>query len=367
MAATPRRDRRGEWWVDFRFRGRRVRRPSPAQTRRGAEEYERALRLELLDEEGKKPKPTDPLFGEYLDRWLGDYVYVRARPSGRRDKELAIKNHLRPAFGALRLSEITAGRVAVFTAEKVRARLKPKTVNNLLSVLRCSLTVAVDWGLATTCPKIRWLPRAKQHTEFFTPEETARLIAATRPGFWRTFVVFLLNTGCRFGEAAALRWDDMVLDGPNPRVHIRRGTNRGFINPPKADSDREIPLNASIAEALRAFRHERPYVFERRDGGLLRPEASAKYLRTFCERAGVRYRSWHKFRHTFGTELAARGVPLGNVQTLLGHTTIAMTMRYVHPVTTTLRSAVEMLPGSGNIACDEHEWSPNGHQATEAA
>jgi hypothetical protein len=39
---------------------------------------------------------------------------------------------------------------------------------------------------------------------------------------------------------------------------------------------------------------------------------------------------WHVFRHTFATKMAAIGVPLPTLQRMLGHTTIKMTMRYVH-------------------------------------
>lgn len=45
-------------------------------------------------------------------------------------------------------------------------------------------------------------------------------------------------------------------------------------------------------------------------------------------------------RHTFATELTARGVPLRAVQELLGHTTIHMTARYAHVAPSTLRAAV---------------------------
>src|SRR5690606_11974041 len=51
---------------------------------------------------------------------------------------------------------------------------------------------------------------------------------------------------------------------------------------------------------------------------------------TPCSAYGVRHVGWHVLRHTYATLLCQRGVPLPNVQALLGHTTITMTARYAH-------------------------------------
>jgi site-specific recombinase XerC len=53
-------------------------------------------------------------------------------------------------------------------------------------------------------------------------------------------------------------------------------------------------------------------------------------LWTACRRAGLRNIRWHDLRHSFGSQLAAAGVPLRQVQEWMGHSTITMTMRYMH-------------------------------------
>ena len=62
-----------------------------------------------------------------------------------------------------------------------------------------------------------------------------------------------------------------------------------------------------------------------------------------CKRAGLRRIGWHTLRHTFASHLAMRGVPLGAVQALLGHSTITTTMRYAHLAPSTLRTAIDLL------------------------
>ena len=59
-------------------------------------------------------------------------------------------------------------------------------------------------------------------------------------------------------------------------------------------------------------------------------------LWTACRRAGLRKVRWHDLRHSFASQLVIAGVPLRQVQDWLGHSTIAMTMRYSH-----------LAPGSG--------------------
>src|ERR1039457_1234458 len=64
MAAQRRIDRHNEWWIDFRYRRKRIRKRSPVQTKRGAEQYERQLRQEFSDDEahGKNPFAEPPTF-----------------------------------------------------------------------------------------------------------------------------------------------------------------------------------------------------------------------------------------------------------------------------------------------------------------
>lgn len=353
MAAIRRRDRDGEWWVDFRYRHRRVRRRSPEQSRRGAEAFERVLRREFIEDEDSGRNPfagPPPLLEDFADRWFREYVESTNRPSSRNSKRMAFQTHILPAFGRLRLDEITPARIDAFSAEKTRAGLRPKTVNNLLSILRCTLTTATEWGELRAVPKVRRLKVPTPPYRYLTTTEATSLLAAAPEGFWRTLILFLLHTGCRFGEAAALEWDDLELEGPAPVAHIRRAVWRSIVGPTKTGRVRDVPLTPELARALAAYRHDGARVFQLRDGRYPSPESSHKYLARFCGHAGIRPIGWHALRHTYATELTARGAPLRAVQELLGHTSILMTARYAHVAPTTLRSAVALLSTSPQAA-----------------
>jgi integrase len=347
MGAIRRADRKNDWWIDFRYRGVRVRKRSPVQTLRGAEQFERILRQQFLEENeaGRNPfGPPPPKLAEFAPKWLENYVRVNCRPSTNKRATDCLRVHLLPAFGDLRLDQITVERIDAFRSALLRKGLRPKTVNNTLSMLRRCLTLAVEWKRLKSVPTIRWMKVPAQAYRFLSSDELVRLIAAAPEGYWRALILFIAKTGCRFGEAAGLQWQDVELDGLEPVVRISRGAVEGVVGPTKTNRVRQIPLCADLVEVLRQFRHDGEYVFSRTDGSLPRPVSAMHHLERICKRAQVQRISWHVLRHTFATELTARGVPIRVVQELLGHTTIQMTARYAHVANSSLRAAVEKLP-----------------------
>src|SRR5688572_3750735 len=102
---------KGAWWVDFRFRRERIRRRSPVDTKRGAEEYERRLRQRLMDglaiDEDDKPKEV-PTLGAFADREFMEYVTNNNKPSEQATKKSVLLHHLKPAFGSAKLDRIDA-------------------------------------------------------------------------------------------------------------------------------------------------------------------------------------------------------------------------------------------------------------------
>jgi len=82
--------------------------------------------------------------------------------------------------------------------------------------------------------------------------------------------------------------------------------------------------------------------------------AALDALRELYARAGVTIpvsetgerRPWHSLRHTFGTECAARGVPITTLQELMGHEDIETTQRYVTVTRQHWHDAIAALRGS---------------------
>jgi len=345
MAVLRRIDRQKEWWVDFRYRRKRIRRRSPVQSKHGAEQFERQLRQEFSDDiaHGKNPFEKSPVFAEYAERWMRDYVEPNNRPSVRRDKRIALRLHLIPEFGRLRIDEIDAAAIDRLAATKVAAGFKPKSVNNILSILHTSLVTAADWNLLRVVPRVHWRRVPEQRYRVLSELEERALLSVIPDGCWRTLVIFLLHTGTRFSEAAAAKWEDIELHGESPVLRVCRGGARGIPGDTKTGSHRELPLTPEVFAALGRMPHVEEKLFPNRNGTMMDPGSKAKYLYRFCDLAGVKRFGWHTFRHTFATRMAAAGIPVHVLQRLLGHTTIKMTTRYVHVDPATLLSTMDTI------------------------
>lgn len=353
-----RRDRQGEFWIDFRYDCRRIRKRSPEQTKRGAERYERALRAQLVEDTqaGRDPfAGPAPRFTDFADTWMQQYVKPNNRPATQHEKRSILRVHLVPTFGELRLDQITTERVDAAIASWRTVPLSHKRINNMLTVLRRALATAAEWGIIRRAPMIRTLRISTPRPRYLTVEQFQRLLTALPDGLWRTMALFVYGTGVRIGEAAALRWDDLDLDSDRPTAEIQRGVWRSQVQPPKTDAGRRtVFLIPEVAHALREFRHEQPWVFLGPRGAFLRPHTVNRRLKRACAAVGLPPITAHVLRHSCATELVRQGTPLRVAQAVLGHSSIAMTCRYAHVAPSTVGEYMQRLSFANRM----------GHQVT---
>lgn len=366
MTAIRRSDRKREWWVDFRWKGTRVRVRAPLQTKRGAEQHERHLRHQFSEDQDHGMDPfagPPPKFKDFAERWMREYVAVHNRRSTTREKRSSLNAHLFPAFGELRLDAITTAKVDMVIAEWQRSGLGAKRICNLLTVLRRCLKTAEEWQLVRVAPRVRSLRVMPPIPVFLTPDETARLLNAISPGFWHTLALFIATTGVRFGEAAGLQWDDLNLDAEYPCVFIQRAVESGNVDQTKtAAGRRTVPLVPETVAALRLHPRTSEWVFPSATGIFLRSNHCSVHLTEACRRAGIRRITWHKLRHTVASTLMSKGVPLVVVKSILGHTTVEMTARYTHVDPHVARACIQALSPSSSGPNLERSWPPGGHQ-----
>lgn len=316
--------------------------------REWVEEYERRMLAELLaGTYGKEPDAEKeiPTFEKFSSDFIESYVVPHNKPSEQENKRMHLRVHLLPFFGDKRLDAIGPADFDKYTAEKLRAKLGHKTINMHLSTLRRALVLAQEWGLLEMVPPIRRLKEAKPEFRFLDFDEADRLVEGAAPE-WRAMIVLGLKTGMRLGELLAVRWEDVDLQ--TGRVMVRRNYVRGKIGTPKSGKAREIPLSDEAIAALKKHRHLRgELVFCDEKGEFLSKGETKHPLWRACKKATIERIGWHVLRHTFASHLAMRGAPAKAIQELMGHSTIEMTMRYMHLSPDARRDAVKLLDKRG--------------------
>lgn len=328
-------------------------------------------KIELGDLPTAAPKRTaERTLRELLAGSYGDRLDTETR----RAKET--KQRILQAFDTLldtRLDRIDSATIDRWRATRIKAGVKPASVNRNTNDLKALLNFALRRGLIDAHP-LQGMKNLREdsesHVRYLTTDEEARLRAAldaretakresrARGNQWRiersrdaradlrlvAFADYLkpaillsLNTGLRQGETFKLTWADVNLD--KGLVTVRAASA-------KSQKARHVPLNAEARAVLDAWRQQGPgegYVFPGRDGGPLVEikTAWAKLLRD----ADIRNFRWHDMRHHFASRLVMAGVDLNTVRELLGHSDIKMTLRYAHLAPEHKRAAVELIAG----------------------
>lgn len=333
---------RNSWWIDFRFERKRYRRKSPDNTKVGAQAYESLVRQRLARGEPLISETlVEPKFAEFSIEWMNTYVQTNNKPSEQRTKMFTLKNHLVPHFGRFSLKDISSAMVERYKAQKLRDGLSAKTVNNHLIVLSKCLHTAKEWGQVESFPAVKHLKTTSQRLDYLSPIESQQLIENANYPMWREMAFLALRTGLRLGELFGLDWED--VDFKRKQIAVQRSIVNGIVGTPKSGKARYVPLTDEVCRAIYPTRRAAGLLFARADGSPLSHRIASNAIRQMCKRAGIRSVSWHVLRHTFASQLASRGVSLTVIKELLGHSTIAMTMRYAHLAPSTLREAVRVL------------------------
>jgi integrase len=328
---------KGAWWVDFRYEGQRFRKKSPVDNKRGAEEYERKLRQQLLD--GTYQREEVPTFREWFNgRFWTEWVIGRKnKPSEVESKRSIFKHHLDRAFGGQRLDQIGTAQVAAFRARLVaEGKLSDKRMNNILTVLSKALRYAVEVEMIEKAPKVGLFKLEQGEVVFWEFDTYAQLLdaAVVEGPMWYAAVCLAGEAGLRVGEVRALEWTEVDLIGRT--ITISQQRRKGIEGTPKGRTRRVVPMTPVLYDALRRLEVlRRGYVVRNPDGSPLTDGQTTHAIYRMCDRAGLPQRehpkrSWHVLRHTFGTHAALFGANPWRLQAWLGHKRIDETQRYVH-------------------------------------
>jgi integrase len=349
-------EERGSWYGKWRVGDRQIKRKlgpvRPVGSSDGFTRKQAEAALRRMMSEVKILAPEERItFGEAAERYVHHVEHVmRRKASTVQDYRIMINRHLAPHFQTTAIDRIKPEDVASYIATKSRAGLAVKTVTNHLNFAHGVFQFAIKRGWATSNPVAATdRPRAAHadpDIRFLSSEELEALLrAVSREDVLRltdhALYTLAAMTGLRQGELVALRWRD--IDWTAGVVRVRRNYTRGEWGTPKSRrSSRAVPLADRAAAELErhfqrsAYRADDHLVFCHPHTG--NPYDASKLRERFYEAmktAGMGERcgreggiTFHSLRHTFGTRMAAVGVPMRTLQEWMGHRDFTTTLVY---------------------------------------
>jgi integrase len=345
---TRRNARGGEtWYGQVRVDGRVVRRalgPKRAVgSREGLTRVQAEKRLRELIQAAVPLRVTERVtLAEAGAEFIRDCRRRQLATSTVMDYESCIRVHLAPFFAELQMAKISERDVEQFMAQKLDDGKAPKSVTNWLGILHSIFEFAIRRGWAETNPCKRVAkPRKRRGRKlrFLDGPELEAVLrsvpADARGETDRCLFLVAAMTGLRIGELLGLRWRD--VDWAAQKIRVGDNWVRGeFGDPKSARSDRAVPMAQRVARELELqfqrseLQADDDLVFPHPITG--RPLDKSKVRKRFLaavEAAGIsRHLTVHDLRHTFGTRMAAAGVPLRTIQEWMGHADFKTTQIY---------------------------------------
>jgi integrase len=185
--------------------------------------------------------------------------------------------------------------------------------------------------------------RGENAREFvLAPEDEQRYFDAL-PTTMRDLGPFLVDTGLRLGEAITLKWPQVNLTEQPGYVVILASTAKNS----KKRTVELTPRARSILEGLSG-----------RTGLVFRNAKSGPLYHTWLDQQRAEVRKLlgfpaefvlHSLRHTFGTRLGASGADVRTIMELMGHKSLAVAQRYIHPSTEAKRRAIERMAEASRV------------------
>lgn len=301
---------------------------------------------------------------EWYQTWLEEYKKNRVKIGTYTSYEKYYKSVIKKRLGSGEITEIRGEHIQKLYNDLVKDGYALSSIKIVSAVLNGCFKQAERNGLIERNPvRLAELPRQteKPTRQAMTREQQALFMEYAQESYLYHFFEVMLRTGMRKGELQGLKYSD--IDRKQKVIHVRRTLKyiegRGYVEdtPKTRTSTRDIPLTAAVLEHIEAQRNYwgfkvvkmDQYLFCNENGGpISRERVQAEIERTIkrIRAAGHDFPriTSHVFRHTFATRAIEAGMQPQVLKTILGHSSLAMTMDlYSHVLPDTKAEEMEKI------------------------
>ena len=338
-----------------------------------AELLEKELKKREEIEKGTYKKNKQVILDDYFVEFLEQRSkYVKGNTLYK--YKTLYKNHLKPLLGKKKIISIER-RECLKTQNDISKNTSISTTNEVMKILKTILGNALIDGIITDNPMIGIKPlkdtkevKAINTKHRALTEEEQRVFMEQLKkdnAFYYELIAFMLSTGVRYGEAVALSWGD--VDYKNNVIHINKTVTKTIdgkqaVGTPKTKTSiRDIPMNQGIRDILKSQKQKCALVYANIPHGIDNrifpsPYGNITFVRQFNEdlkgaikrvnESGFKLDNFtsHCFRDTFATRFIEQGGTPQTLKTILGHSSLSMTMDlYAHVLPNTKQKEMDMI------------------------
>ena len=306
--------------------------------------------------------------GEWLDKWLDEYMIFTIRESTLDSYRAMVKNQVKPFIGGKQISSLTtADMQKCYNKIKKEGRVREhpihgKTladsmVRGVHMMLHEALDVAVRERLlvknptnGTTVPKCNYPEK-----QILGDSQLDTFLEAIKgEEYWDAFFYVDVMTGLRRGEICGLKWQDINFEENKLQVKRSVSVKKGggvSIGETKTETGvRSILMPPSVAEVLqnRKQRAITEWVFPNfmHPEQPISPATAYRKLKIILKHAGLPLIRFHDLRHTFATHATHGGVDPKTLAGILGHTNASFTLDTYTHVTSDMQKAASNIVGN---------------------
>ncbi len=288
-------------------------------------------------------RPKDVTFDELFNDWLTIHAIPnKAANSVVKDKQ-CYKHYIEKLFGKLKVDTIQPELIDKLKDDLIKkTELKNTSINKILEILRTVFNFAVNRRYIIYSPmsSIKMLPVHDQPFNYWSYEEASVFLSYTNTKYigekrWiYVFYKLALETGLRMGEMVGLKWTSVMFSQNLIQVCSTFDRALNEIKPTtKSKRIRYVGISESLKFELLQLKAKTKTetVFSSKTGLHICPDNFRhRSFLTDVKESGVKLIRIHDMRHTFASHYIMNGGNIHDLQMILGHSDIKVTMRYAH-------------------------------------
>ena len=334
-----------------------------AKSRKEAESILREVTYEL--EHGTYRKDTKQSCDQWFETWIETYKKPTTKASTVQVYQSWYKVHVKPAIGNMRLQSVKASHIQKIL-NGMQDEYSDQMIDHVNLVVYSMMKQAMKEGLILYNPADGvTVPKGKQKETHIAMTVSEQLLFTDRiqdsEQVLNSFLTLQLCTGLRFGECAALQWQDVDLK--NKVLHVRHTVHvvdgKDVLTSPKTKcSLRDVPLMPKAVEVLKRERARATgqkvialdrFIFDGGNDRAVSIQTLNRYMKRICKQIrkdGNQFPELtsHDLRHTFATRAIENGMPPQTLKAILGHSSLAMTMDlYSHVLGDQKQAGMELI------------------------